>query len=57
MLVYTDVSGQTIGPILRGQNAGLDFDIRQLIVAVNAVRQCADVRRVSGSVLRYVDCV
>jgi len=57
MLVYTDVSGQTIGPIFRGQNAGLDFDIRQLIIAVSAVRQCADVRHVFGSMLRCVDCV
>jgi len=56
MLVYTDVLGQPIGPIFRGQMQGVDFDIRQLIVAVNAVLQCADVRDVSGSMLRCVDC-
>jgi len=55
MLVYTDVLGQPVGPIFRGQVQGVDFDIRQLIVAVNAVLQCADVRDVSGSMLRCVD--
>jgi len=57
MLVYTDVSGQPIGPISGSQNAGLDFDIGRLVVAVSAVRQCADVRHVSGSMFRCVDCV